>query len=1020
MNETWEKRRNTFIFIALMFVLTSYMSVGSDILSVAGLFPVKIYAFPMMAIAAGMCFNIFSDKKRPGFWLFLVRISGAFLVPYVICSLLFKVAEFILFKVLKTEIGRGKAGFGDDLGLLVVIFIVFVILYFLMAFIKRIYIVCPLTFVLGIGFFAFVSHRGWEMTGYRLLLMKVALALPMVTFGCLVNYLAVNSGKGKNTKFGNNKGDNNRNKTVNNNKQDKNGKNCNGNSSSKNTRNTGNYSNCKRKKDAVACIIILAAAGMKILLNAIFKKHEKNILISGTIGEKAILLYLAAALLVAVFWWYIARFVARVCSFKYTFKFKRYIYCFMLSFFWGTSALIGNFATALGDKRFRAENFKQDVYYSFLPSWGFKIFYTLGTFLLLFAFSFVLNIIISCLKKTIIFLYNKAGFHPEKYTSKDVGRFLLRMGAVVFFACGVTLTATVIWLFDTWPKLDIHELIFTINSPLDGTSSEIVVPALVKYALPATVVIILSAGFMIGFRKRKKTMRILTAMYFVLGGILLFLSFRHADKRLGLVEYIKNANGDDSFIKDNYVNSGDVKLTFPEKKRNLIYIYLESMEVTFADEASGGAFKKNVIPNLTKLAEEGEDFGPKDKKLNGGFSLEGTTWTIGAVFGDSSGVPMLINMSSNAFKTQGAFCKNIIMLGDILKDNGYNNVCMLGASASFGGVDTFFKTHGDYDIYDYDRAISEGWIPSDYYKWWGFEDEKLFGYAKDKLTELGESGEPFNFTLMTMDTHFEDGYVCDKCENTFGDDRYSNVIHCSDEQVYEFIEWIKSQDWYENTTIVMSGDHPTMDTDYCENVDSDYLRRVYTNFYNSTEVYKGEGREYTTLDIYPTTLAAMGVKISGDRLAWGTNLYSNLPTLMESYGKDVLNDNFEKGRKFLSKLANFEMNDMLLKNASADAYIKEVDKNYKYVTLGVVNPIIHPAMVDKCVIEIHSGDAVKNVILSKSGNSSTDYYYFEMSNSKVEKIDWADIYVDIQGERYLLKHIEDFNDYLKEMNEKER
>ena len=197
------------------------------------------------------------------------------------------------------------------------------------------------------------------MTGYRLLLMKVALALPMVTFGCLVNYVAVNSGKGKNTKFGNNKGDNNRNKTVNNNKQDKNGKNCNGNSSSKNTRNTGNYSNCKRKKDAVACIIILAAAGMKILLNAIFKKHEKNILISGTIGEKAILLYFAAALLVAVFWWYIARFVARVCSFKYTFKFKRYIYCFMLSFFWGTSALIGNFATALGDKRFRAENFIQ-------------------------------------------------------------------------------------------------------------------------------------------------------------------------------------------------------------------------------------------------------------------------------------------------------------------------------------------------------------------------------------------------------------------------------------------------------------------------------------------------------------------------------------------------------------------------------------------------------------------------------------------------------------------------------------
>ena len=40
---------------------------------------------------------------------------------------------------------------------------------------------------------------------------------------------------------------------------------------------------------------------------------------------------------------------------------------------------------------------------------------------------------------------------------------------------------------------------------------------------------------------------------------------------------------------------GIALLAFPEKKRNLIYIVLESIEVTYADEENGGAFSNNVI-----------------------------------------------------------------------------------------------------------------------------------------------------------------------------------------------------------------------------------------------------------------------------------------------------------------------------------------------------------------------------------------------------------------------------------------
>lgn len=57
------------------------------------------------------------------------------------------------------------------------------------------------------------------------------------------------------------------------------------------------------------------------------------------------------------------------------------------------------------------------------------------------------------------------------------------------------------------------------------------------------------------------------------------------------------------------------------------------METTFADKENGGAFAENVIPELTRIAQENEDFSGSGMELNGGYSLVGTTWTMGAMFG---------------------------------------------------------------------------------------------------------------------------------------------------------------------------------------------------------------------------------------------------------------------------------------------------------------------------------------------------------------------------------------------------
>lgn len=48
--------------------------------------------------------------------------------------------------------------------------------------------------------------------------------------------------------------------------------------------------------------------------------------------------------------------------------------------------------------------------------------------------------------------------------------------------------------------------------------------------------------------------------------------------------------------------------------------------------------------------------------------------------------------------------------------------------------------------------------------------------------------------MLTVDTHFTDGYVCELCQNQY-DEQYSNVIACSSRQVSEFLDWIKQQDF---------------------------------------------------------------------------------------------------------------------------------------------------------------------------------------------------------------------------------
>lgn len=491
---------------------------------------------------------------------------------------------------------------------------------------------------------------------------------------------------------------------------------------------------------------------------------------------------------------------------------------------------------------------------------------------------------------------------------------------LVFFAAALLFLVN--WVFQTWRGLTAEEILFHMQAPLTGTGGGMIEKGLFHTLVPAFAVLAADIFLCVKLRGNQRFSKFLKWQR-IASILIIAITFVFSWNRLALGSWISNQMNVSSFIEDNYSDPAQVQITFPEKKRNLIYIYLESMETTYSGQESGGAFEKDIIPELTKLARENEDFSGNSGVLDGGAVLPSGTYTMAALFSQSTGLPMKVDIgedftdkrgSFNSMDTQKSFFPGATTLGDILEQEGYKQVFLLGSDASFGGRRLFYQSHGNFEIHDYNWAIQQKLIPEDYYVFWGYEDEKLFANAKEELLELSRQDEPFNLTMLTVDTHFEDGYKCRLCKDDFGRDNYANALACSSRQVAQFIEWVQKQDFYENTTIVLAGDHLTMDSDFCETVPDSYERKTYTVYINADAqpADPDRVRNYSTLDAFPTTLAALGCTIEGDRLGMGTNLFSERDTMLEEQGYASLADEIKKRSPFVESLAQIDKYDTAL------------------------------------------------------------------------------------------------------------
>lgn len=555
--------------------------------------------------------------------------------------------------------------------------------------------------------------------------------------------------------------------------------------------------------------------------------------------------------------------------------------------------------------------------------------------------------------------------------TKDILKNIGKVVSGIISVLAILICFSIKWMLETWANLTMDELVYHLNSPLEGTNSDMIWQYVFKCIVPTIIIIMVITAIMINLKKKKKKTGYIYIVVLIASVTILIIYGYTAWKKLDIGDYMSGQGEISTFIDDNYVDPKEVTLTFPEKKRNLIYIFLESMETTYSDEDNGGAFGKDVIPELTEIAQENEDFSGKDNKLNGGYSMPGTTWTMGAMFAQTSGLSLKISISANEMDTQDNFFPGITTIGDILSEAGYSQTLLLGSNATFGGRKLYFTEHGNYDIIDYNYAMEQGWLSTEEYPvWWGYDDQKLFEFAKNRLSELATQDEPFNLTMLTVDTHFEDGYVCDKCDDKFGDNQYANVMACSSKQVAEFVEWVQQQDFYENTTIVISGDHPTMDSDFCEDVDESYTRKVYTAYINGGKSELSNARNYTTMDAFPTTLAAIGVEIEGNRLGLGTNLFSSEQTLTERFG-------IEKGEKELNKQSELMTQLADIDESSEELLVREGKIPTGEVVIGEYQR--QTGTIPLTVQQITGGENIQSILVAVwTNDDQSDLQWIEL------------------------------------------
>lgn len=249
------------------------------------------------------------------------------------------------------------------------------------------------------------------------------------------------------------------------------------------------------------------------------------------------------------------------------------------------------------------------------------------------------------------------------------------------------------------------------------------------------------------------------------------------------------------FTQANYA-APDPKMFGIAKNKNIIVIHLESFQQFLIDYKLNG---QEVTPFLNSLYHGKETFSFANffNQVGQGKTSDAETMLETGAYGLPQGSMFSTLGTDNTFEAMPAILN---------QSQNYSSAVFHGNSGSFWNRDKVYKNFGYQYFFDasyYDQNANN---LSEY----GLKDKLLF---HDSVKYLEKLQQPFYAKFITVSNHFpfslDDQNKSFEAANT-GDssvDNYFVTAHYLDQAVKEFFDYLKASGLYDDSVIVLYGDH---------------------------------------------------------------------------------------------------------------------------------------------------------------------------------------------------------------------
>ncbi|WP_374644818.1 sulfatase-like hydrolase/transferase [Tabrizicola sp.] len=366
------------------------------------------------------------------------------------------------------------------------------------------------------------------------------------------------------------------------------------------------------------------------------------------------------------------------------------------------------------------------------------------------------------------------------------------------------------------------------------------------------------------------------------------------------------------------------RLAFAGERRNLVFLYLESVERSYFDETRF----PGLMPELKALEAEAVSFTDLGE-------VEEAGWTIAGMVASQCGMPLIGSGAGFDEFLPGASC-----LGDLLKAQGYALSYLGGADLGFAGKGTFYDSHG-FGLVEGKTQLQPLLPDPAYVNEWGLFDDSLYTLATDRFDALAAGEGPFGLVMLTLDTHHPFGFASAACaDRPYGDggNEFLNAVHCADRLAAGFIRHVRANPAFKDTLLVVASDHMAMPNLAREALESGERRNLLMLFAPGLAPRLVD-KPGTTLDTGPTVLGLMGAPTPA--LGFGRDLLADGPTL-----GDRVDGLIGAGRGYLAAMWAFPQ---IAEGLVLDAAGGEVvlgDRRLKVPVLFQLNPALAVTAVD--------------------------------------------------------------------------